>query len=166
MGCFPVSLRRGEPSVERAHSRLGALRLRTQKLEPLWNLSHHCERLENCVAKISLRNFNRLVGGRARTRTLDPLIKSHRVPPSAYFDAPRRISVRYWFEAAIRCELNRCTAIIFTQFHLPMLTLRFPGRLRVDPMAKKKLTKSAVESLAPSDHASYGTRHCPASAFV
>ena len=78
-----------------------------------------------------------LIGGRTRTRTLDPLIKSHWVPPSAYFDAPRRISVRYWFEAAIRCELNRCTAIIFTQFHLPMLTLRFPGRLRSIPWRRK-----------------------------
>ena len=54
-----------------------ALGLRARTLEPLWNLSPHCERLKNRAARISCWNFNGLIGGRTRTRTLDPLIKSY-----------------------------------------------------------------------------------------
>ena len=138
MDYSPASLRPGEPSVDRLHSPRRACSRATRAnvgtpLEPFASL----RTLEEPRSGISCWNFNGLIGGRTRTRTLDPLIKSQRVPTSAYFDAPRRISVRYWFEDVIRCELNHSTTITFTQFHLPMLTLRFPGRLRSIPWRRK-----------------------------
>jgi hypothetical protein len=55
-----------------------AFGLRAQTLEPLWNPSHHRERLKNRAARISCWNFNGLIGGRTRTRTLDPALVPHK----------------------------------------------------------------------------------------
>ena len=106
-------------------------------LEPLWNLFRETNFSLDGRRKESGKFSASCVVGAQGLRTLDPLIKSCRVPFSANFDAPRRISIRYWFDDAIRCELNHCTTIIFTRFHLLMLTLRFPGRLRSIPWQSK-----------------------------
>jgi hypothetical protein len=74
MVCFLASLRRGERRVDRALIDLDA-GVRAQTLEPLWNLLLRCEHRENCSANILYCAINRLIGGRTRTRTLDPLIK-------------------------------------------------------------------------------------------
>ena len=77
MDYSPASLRPGEPSVNRVHSPRRARSRATRAnvgtpLEPFASL----RTLEEPRSRISCWNFNGLIGGRTRTRTLDPLIKS------------------------------------------------------------------------------------------
>jgi hypothetical protein len=93
----------------RTHCR--SLRLRAQTLEPLWNLLIRCERPENCKAKISFCNFNALIGGRTRTRTLDPLIKSQLLYQLSYAPQPRgQATTMNAAQAGRRRRLLRVTA--------------------------------------------------------
>ena len=80
MDYSPASLRPGEPSVNRVHSPRRARSRATRAnvgtpLEPFASL----RTLEEPHSRISCWNFNGLIGGRTRTRTLDPLIKSQRL---------------------------------------------------------------------------------------
>ena len=80
MDYSPASLRPGEPSVNRVHSPRRARSRATRAnvgtpLEPFASL----RTLEEPRSRISCWNFNGLIGGRTRTRTLDPLIKSQLV---------------------------------------------------------------------------------------
>ena len=77
MDYSPASLRPGEPSVNRVHSPRRA-RSRATRANVGTPLEPFASRrtLEEPRSRISCWNFNGLIGGRTRTRTLDPLIKS------------------------------------------------------------------------------------------
>ena len=52
-------------------------------LEPLWNLFRETILFPRWPSERKRQVFSELRGGRTRTRTLDPLIKSNRVPLAA-----------------------------------------------------------------------------------
>ena len=78
-----------------------------------------------------------LGGGRTRTRTLDPLIKSRCRPTSVSFDSLRRSPSRLLLIGIILHGAFPHGTLSFARFRLLLLTLRFPGQLRPNPWPSK-----------------------------
>jgi hypothetical protein len=82
------------------------------------------------TAQTRVHQLNRVIhssdGGRTRTRTLDPLIKSRWRSLSADFDLLRGSAI-LWRYIAIFCNSrSHCSTLLFGKFRFSLLTLRLP----------------------------------------
>jgi hypothetical protein len=111
-------------------------------LEPLWNLCRLFRRGALARQRRSLLSFSWLFGGRTRTRTLDPLIKSHRIAADTSGHEPTFLRRNPREILALPANFAHC---------------RRHGATRTDT---GKLLPRRYPKAAPSCHSGV-TRHCP-----